>query len=71
MRRNKLGRKAQDKDLLYAIVKVIYKSHGEVSLVEQDTIEYVSWTKYVFRFIIELLRKKNQVYFFPSFYGTF
>ena len=36
---------------------IIHKSRGVVSLVEQDTIEYVTWP-------IEFLRK-NQVFYLP------
>ena len=35
---------------IYAMFKVVmHKSHGKVSLVEQSTIEYVGYLKFVFK----------------------
>ena len=41
-------------------MKYAKKSHGEVSLMEQDTIENVSWPKKFFKKIFSLSFKKKK-----------
>ena len=47
--------------------KSLYRSSGEVSLVEQNTIEYVSWP--IKNSLVTFLKKKL-AFFIPSFYAT-
>ena len=46
---------------------IIHKLRGEVSLLEQSTIEYVSvaYLKFIFKF------PKKKIIFSPTFYPTF